>query len=216
MKRWPRWHPLRIGYVAYSRLQERIAKARFDSYALPFTDRDTQPRALPNTAVTEMQLNCLLRALDATEPLKSTCIVEIGCYRGATTARLASHTQRPVYAVDPFIGYGGSEEDFAIFRAAIAGLKNVEHLRTTSGSTGKRWTRLAPSFVFIDAVHDYVNVRHDIATWVPLMCRGGLIALHDTDNAGFAGTRRAVCEASRRWPVYEHVDDLTILGPINV
>jgi hypothetical protein len=62
--------------------------------------------------------------------------------------------------------------------------------------------------MFIDAVHDYANTRFDIAAWRPLVVPGGIIALHDVDQPGFAGTRRAAAELLSACPLFAHVDNL--------
>lgn len=215
LKSRPRWHPLRAGYVGYSRAQELIARSRFSSYALPVSaGANGEAGSIPDTAVTSFQLECLKRALQATEHLQDTAVVEVGAFRGVTSAWLASNTRRRVFAVDPYIGYGGSAGDLAAFQAATRGFANLAHLRVTSGEGSRTWSGPPISLLFIDAVHDYVNVRFDIAAWSRLMAPGGLIAAHDTDNAMFAGTRRAVFEASRRFGVFLHTEDLTILGPV--
>lgn len=52
---------------------------------------------------------------------------------------------------------------------------------------------LSVRFVFVDASHDYADVRADIEAWRPLLVPGGVIAGHDlTDN--HPGVRKAVDE----------------------
>jgi hypothetical protein len=46
--------------------------------------------------------------------------VEIGAYHGITTCFFAEHSSTKVYAVDPYIGFGGSNHDYRIF------LRNTE------------------------------------------------------------------------------------------
>ena len=156
----------------------------------------------------------LAAGLAATETLLNTSIVEVGCYRGVTTRFLARRSHRTVFAVDPFRGYGGSDDDLAIFQENICGLGNVIPLRKTSGEAARTWNEREASFVFIDAVHDYVNVAHDIAAWEANLSPGGILALHDTDDIRFAGTRYAVFEAQRtrrRFSVFAHTKNLTML-----
>jgi len=47
-------------------------------------------------------------------------------------------------------------------------------------------------FIFIDAAHDYVNVRRDIISWYRKVKKGGVIAGHDYHTA--EGVKRAVDE----------------------
>lgn len=47
-------------------------------------------------------------------------------------------------------------------------------------------------FVFIDAAHDYINVKKDILSWYPKVKIGGIIAGHDYPYWG--GVKRAVDE----------------------
>jgi len=93
----------------------------------------------------------LLSGLRATEFLENTVVVEIGCYRGVTTRVLAQHTSRRVIAIDPYIGYGGSEQDYAKFKMNTEDVSNLAHQRMTSGEAFRNWKSHQASLVFIDA-----------------------------------------------------------------
>lgn len=215
IKRRSRLHPVRVAYTLYARGMEALARVRFERCALPRRVPaldDPAPTVVSNeTAVTTDQLHVLLTALDCLELSRDHAIVEVGAYRGATTHALAVRTQRRVFAVDPFIGYGGWEADFAAFRARTASLPNVTHLRMTSGEAARTWAHGPIGFVFIDAVHDYVNAAFDVAAWTRRLSAGGLLALHDTDTAIFAGARMAAFEARKRAELWAHIDNLTVL-----
>ena len=114
-------------------------------------------------------------------------------------------------AVDPFVGYGGSDEDFARFQVRTRDLGNVVHLRATSGDAARSWAFGPVGLVFIDAVHDAVNAAHDTAVWMELLCPGGFLAMHDVDTPAFAGARAAAFRAARRAELWAHVDNLAIL-----
>lgn len=135
----------------------------------------------PHSAVTTGQLELLLKALAATEPL-ATPIAEIGCYFGATTRTLAQNTPREIIAVDPYSGWDGAEKAHANFRAATADLPNVRHLRQSSGHAAHALGTQPLSLVFIDAVHDYLNTWFDFAVWSEKLVDGGLVAFHDVDD----------------------------------
>lgn len=220
IKRLPRWHPQRLIPTLQARFDERVARWRFQRYALPLKPLDDlPPLASPpdwsNTALRHGDLQHLGAVCCLCERDKIPGgIAEIGCYRGVTTRFLAETVpSRSIFAVDPFMGYGGEESDYQIFLLNIGHLDNIHHLRMTSGEAFHQWTYGPLAFVFIDAVHNYANTSFDIAAWGSLLVPGGFLAAHDTDNPGFAGTRRAIYEAAMQ-PEYElfaHPSNLTIL-----
>jgi hypothetical protein len=200
IKRLPKWHPRRLVFKTQTAKREWEARRWYGRYALPekiladlpVLDRDI---AWQNTSVTPLQMQHLLHALALSERLAGTVVVEVGSFRGETTRCLARASARMVVAVDPYSGYGGAETELELFGQRVAGLKNVVLERATSGAAARGWRHGPVGFLFIDAVHDYVNTSFDIATWSPLLVPGGILALHDTDQEVFAGTRRAVFEA---------------------
>lgn len=215
LKAHSRLHPRRLVFTLMSRLHDQWARLRFDRYALPcraWAEARSHPEAATDTAVTPEQMAELLLALQHTETLGG-LVVEVGSYRGVTTCALSKATGRTVVAVDPFIGWGGSDEDFRHFRQRTQELPGFRHLRATSGEAAQTITEPV-SLVFIDAVHDYSNVFFDGWVWGERLMPGGLIAFHDTDQVEFAGARRAVWELARRpgFALHAHVDGLAILG----
>jgi predicted O-methyltransferase YrrM len=215
LKALPKWHIVRVAWTAYARVQDRLAVLSFASKTIPskelnvLADFPRQPRE--ETAVTGLQLGYLIEAVKATDSGGSTVVVEIGSYRGVTTLALASETRRPVLAVDPYIGYGGAEADRVAFLRRVGHLLNVKHLPLTSGVAARTWCHGNVGFIFIDAVHDYVNTSYDISAWGQKLVLGGLMALHDTDNPGFPGTRKAAFAALETMDLWAHVNDLVIL-----
>ena len=216
LKKYPKWHPQRLLFTVQARLIEKEAQWNFDRYALPQKVNANLPETssidYQNTAVTPIQMQHLLEAVSATEHLADTVIVEVGCFRGVTTQALAKATSRKVIAVDPHIGYGGFEEDYAQFKKNTEFLANVSHERKASGDAVKSWNYPPISLIFIDAVHDYVNTAFDIESWSSLLVKGGMLACHDTDQRCFAGTRKAVFEVSSKFSLFAHPDNLTIFS----
>ena len=51
-------------------------------------------------------------------------------------------------------------------------------------------------FVFIDASHEYEDVKNDILAWLPKVKRGGILAGHDyyVNQDWFSGVKKAVNE----------------------
>ena len=217
IKHLPKWHPKRLAFKSHAMTIEWSARRRYNRYALPekvLADLPSAPTGIAweNTSVSPLQMQHLILALGLTEHFTDTVVVEVGSFRGETTRSLARATARTVVAVDPYSGYGGAEAEFAHFRRQVEGLDNVILERTTSGAATRDWRHGPASLLFIDAVHDYVNTSFDIATWSPLLVPGGILALHDTDQEIFAGTRRAAFEAHRlkRFELLAHPSNLTL------
>jgi predicted O-methyltransferase YrrM len=215
LKHYPRWHPIRLAHKSLSVAREWESRWRYRRYALPEIVWEEPLPALPevdwnSTSVTPMQMRHLLQAVSVTEPLADTVIVEVGCFRGVTTRCLAGATSRKVIAVDPYGGYGGTGADREAFRRRIEGLDNIIHEAKTSGAAARAWGHGPASLVFIDAIHDYVNTSFDIRAWAPKLVRGGILALHDVDQATYSGTRRAAFESLGRFELVAHPDNLAL------
>ena len=220
-KRLQKTNPVRLLFTIRARFQEFIARLKFTSFSLPVVAPDLGALSVASyceadTAVTPPQMRVLLQSVLVTVDLKGAAI-EIGAYRGVTTAILAGQTARSYFAVDPYMGYGGAESDLELMKQRVAPLKNVRHLRMTSGEARSQhdlWVDGA-SFIFVDAVHDYVNARFDGHVWGGLLNSGGLMAFHDTDSKAFAGVQRAVWEllnqASGPYKLFAHVNGLVVV-----
>jgi hypothetical protein len=169
IKQFSQYHPRRLAFTLWARWQERQARRHVQQYQFPSCVIPNLPHAPTidpqHTAVEPIELQHLLAAVAAEKQQNpAPVIVEIGAYRGVTSRCLALEAAPgQVFCVDPFIGYGGWEQDLAIFQKNTAGLANVTHLRQTSGQASRAWSAQPIDLVFIDAVHDYVNTRFDIA-----------------------------------------------------
>lgn len=212
-------HPERLLYTARARFEERISRIRFRTYQIPMFPPGMHSGSAPDynqseTAVTPDQMSALLCGVHETNHLTEP-IVEVGAYRGVTTETLARTTPRRLFAVDPYAGYGGAEDDFIAFRERTRTLENLVHLRETSGAASQRPELSLVSFVFVDAVHDYVNAFFDGVTWSRKLTQNGLIAFHDTDTTAFPGVTRAVWEilnlSELHLVLHTHVPGLIVL-----
>lgn len=213
LKSIPKWHPRRLYHTALARYHEWQARRHFTSYALPRKVITPLPVLPPDiqwsdTQLSPEQLQHLLWAVQQTETLGGT-VVEIGCWRGVTTAALAQHTRRPVVGIDCFLG-SANQVNHDHFVRRLAAYPHASLLELPSGAASRSWNRGPISFIFIDADHDYWNVAHDIEAWLPLVMPGGMIALHDTDLHEFAGSRRAVFEVHRGLEMVAHPENLTV------
>lgn len=70
----------------------------------------------------------------------------------------------------------------------------IRPLRMPSIIAAELYKNESLDFVFIDAEHDYDNVKIDISTWYPKIKPGGIIAGHDYNSYDFPGVKAAVDE----------------------
>ncbi|QIF03899.1 class I SAM-dependent methyltransferase [Roseimicrobium sp. ORNL1] len=211
-----RWNVARFwNWTLRRRLHEFIAKQNQRELAPVFTAAGAQVTkeagsSLPHTAVTEGQLKTLLAAVAASNSIDAP-IVEIGSFRGVTTKALAAATQRTVVAVDPYLGEGGHEKDFALFREHTGGMTNVRHVRDVSDSAFTSWNGEPVSLVFIDAIHEYLHAWYDFAAWGSLVAPSGFVAFHDVD--AFPGVNRVcqrVLKECPQWKPWAYAPNIAI------
>lgn len=100
-------------------------------------------------------------------------IVEVGCYKGETTARLGVNTEHKVIAIDPH--YYNSFDDF---RKNVLDLPNIISMRMRSEDAAKYHTGRI-GMVFIDGEHTYEAVIKDFFLWHSKLIDGGFIVFHD-------------------------------------
>ncbi|GEM_PF-718779 len=222
LKKLPKLHPYRLVWTAYSRLLDsygKVTQIPISSQLKSFVPEHVFKNSgsfLPETAVTSNQLELLKIAIATTEYL-SEPLAEIGSYRGATTQKLAQETKRLIYAVDPYIGYGGWESDLDAFKEKVEFLPNVNHLRMTSGMAFKQLQNKSLSMVFIDAVHDFSNTWFDFCSWSSLVVPGGLIAMHDVDY--FPGTNlafRKIIAQTNKYSLWGYCPNIAIVKKLDV
>jgi predicted O-methyltransferase YrrM len=214
VKKLPKHHPRRLAYTAFARWSDYLSRYFYHEYELPKRDIANLPQ-VPSTAWEETQVlpqqaQYLLWALKETEQIAG-CVVEVGAWRGTTTAVLASHTRSTVVAIDPWIG-DSNEANMNAFLSRTKALINVTYERKPFGQAVREWNHGPVRFIFIDAAHDYRNVAHDLAAARSLLTPGAMIALHDVDNIAFPGCRRAVYEIAEQFELAVHADNLAILG----
>lgn len=134
-------------------------------------------------------------------------ILEVGSCCGRSTMALAEHCQGQVTAVDVWLGgTGGTLELFdeatgkAVYDIFEQNLKEhiasgkVRPVRMLSVDAANMFSEMGEQFdmIFIDATHNYGNVKADIEAWRPLLAAGGLLCGHDFGR--YSGLDRAVRE----------------------
>lgn len=133
--------------------------------------------------------------------------VEVGCWKGRSTAFLAveivnSNKNIELYCVDTWLGsaeHTSVQEvvDNTLYETFLNNMKTVKDvikpMRMTSLQAAQQFEDGTLDFVFIDASHDYENVKADIQAWYPKVKTGGVFAGHDyKDN--WPGVDQAVDE----------------------
>jgi len=119
--------------------------------------------------------------------------VEVGTWKGRSISFMAVEIINSGYnikldCVDTWEGSPEHYETDAIKTYTLYDqfLRNTEpishmltHIRDYSVNASKLYEDESLDFVFIDAAHDYQNVKNDINAWFPKVKKGGIIAGHD-------------------------------------
>lgn len=131
--------------------------------------------------------------------------VEVGCWKGKSSAYMAveianSGKNIEFWCVDHWLGgpdhkgWDVLPDLYRIWRANMGPLKEYhKELKMTSIEASKKFEDESVDFVFIDASHEYEDIKSDIHAWMPKVKKGGIIAGHDYED-GFPGVQRAVDE----------------------
>jgi predicted O-methyltransferase YrrM len=119
-------------------------------------------------------------------------IVEVGAWMGRSTKVLSDNTPGTVWAVDHWLGSiehqpCDSKAVWAAFQQNLTAeifCGKVVPIMMHSVSAAKFFADQSHYFdmVFVDASHDYDNVRADILAWKPLVKSGGILCGHDASH----------------------------------
>ena len=136
--------------------------------------------------------------------------VEVGCWKGRSSSYLAveianSGKKIDFYCVDTWEGsikHEGMDELSDLYDIFIANMKPVEKyyfpLKISSLGAVNKFEDKSLDFVFLDASHEYEDVKNDIKRWLPKIKLGGIISGHDyyPDDCfdWYPGVKKAVNE----------------------
>jgi predicted O-methyltransferase YrrM len=125
------------------------------------------------------------------QSVRDGCIVEIGSWRGRSTAALALGSRLaykvPVYAIEPheeFLGvYGGqfgSADRIKFFEnmVRVGVLDIVRLVNLTSSCVTAAWP-MPVGLLFVDGDHRYQAVRDDVQRWLPHLRPDATLVLDD-------------------------------------
>ena len=127
------------------------------------------------------------------------CIVEIGSYKGKSTAYLGMGSKEgkkiKVYAIDPHDArtIPKQEDTFSAFQRNIkkAGVANLIVPLVMTSKEAVEKIKEPIELIFIDGDHSYEGVKLDFDLYFPKVIDGGIIAFHDTNN-GHLGVQKLV------------------------
>lgn len=120
-------------------------------------------------------------------------MVEVGSWKGKSSAYMAveiinSNKQIDFYCIDTWAGSMEHQADpiiknnqlYDIFIANIELVKNyIKPIRKTSLEASTLFSNNSIDVVFIDASHEYEDVKNDIEVWYPKIKKDGIISGHD-------------------------------------
>lgn len=150
--------------------------------------------------------------------------VEVGSWKGRSSTYMGveiynSNKNIKFYCVDTWIADNLSYNDASIldkykhadtlyeeFLSNISPLSNIiTPLRMSSEEASKSFADNSIDFVFIDAAHDYFNVKKDINFWYSKVKANGIFAGHDY-SPHWPGVMQAVDEWCKE---YNHTIDVS-------
>ena len=118
-------------------------------------------------------------------------IVEIGSWKGKSSAYMAveianSTKDIEFYCVDTWEGsieHTEEQKGHNLYNKFLDNMRPVENyyfpIKLNSIDASKKFKDNSLDFVFIDASHQYEDVKKDIISWLPKVKDGGIIAGHD-------------------------------------
>ena len=144
--------------------------------------------------------------------------IEVGSWKGKSSAYMAveianSNKNIEFYCVDTWEGsveHQGMKELPKLYDIFLENMKPVEQyyfpLKISSLDASKKFKDNSLDFVFLDASHEYEDVKNDIEVWLPKVKSGGILAGHDYYNEGtdwFPGVKQAVNEILNKFDCSE-------------
>jgi predicted O-methyltransferase YrrM len=122
-------------------------------------------------------------------------ILELGCFAGVSSELFAGHC-RKLFCIDQYIPYaevpdGSIFEGEKMFDLMQKRYSNITKIKMSSVAASTFFGNGTLDLVYIDAAHDYDNVKKDIQTWLPKVKRNGFISGHDII---IPGVKQAVSE----------------------
>jgi glycosyltransferase involved in cell wall biosynthesis len=133
--------------------------------------------------------------------------VEIGSWKGMSAAYMSveianSGKDIDFYCIDTWEGSiehkNANMVPKTLYNIFLENMRPLEKyyrsIRSKSIEAAQIFEDKSLDFIFIDASHEYEDVRDDIIAWLPKLKEGGVIAGHDYITNDFPGVKKAVHE----------------------
>lgn len=138
-------------------------------------------------------------------------ILEVGCYKGRSTAMLAQFlkgTGLHLFIIDPLIPREGQSQE-AIHTALksvleVIGTPYTLFLCKTSELENSPSASFPPSIdlLHVDGQHDAEGIETDCKTLLPLVRRGGWACFHDYGNPAYRAIQATVDDFLKGWEAH--------------
>jgi len=152
------------------------------------------------------------------ESVSGSKFVEVGSWKGKSSAFMAveianSNKKIDFYCVDTWEGsseHKDIENLNELYDQFITNMKTLEQyykpIRNNSIEASKQFEDESLDFVFIDASHEYEDVKEDIGAWLPKLKPGGTLAGHDyyLEHDFYPGVKKAVNECLNNFKTSEN------------
>ncbi len=128
-------------------------------------------------------------------------VLEVGAYRGLSAWGMAL-TAKTMTSVDTFAARTNGQdqqENLTTYRDFLHATRRYSegHILVYVGTSAQASCDLEGDYdlIFVDASHDFADVKADIEYWKPHMRAGGIWAFHDYMADQYPGVQQAVDEA---------------------
>jgi SAM-dependent methyltransferase len=143
--------------------------------------------------------------------------IEVGSWKGKSASFMCveiinSNKDIEFFCVDTW--QGSKEHIFSennvnqLYQTFKSNMKPLEgfykEIISKSTTASQYFENESLDFIFIDASHEYEDVKDDIKSWLPKLKKGGIIAGDDYGNIDFPGVHRAVIESINSYQVRDN------------